>query len=621
MADGRASTLENEGITALALDGSPVPMNALSELYILQEAAGRWAFSKGLDLRGEDVRPIDMWGHWNWRIILVLNPVESFYAVLFVGLKMTIGQAIQSHNILEKRLFSSHAWNNSIQHACSETLSAALDEIVKVFRTETSLDLPFEEKNSQTKCFVCTINTAATACCRLLRNYRSRTGQGPQCTIEQVLLVTLSSNVQLPSVRIGEDRFLSGLYGYANPTHVLVKELCNAFVKGTHVACVANVGTGYPSTQPLGKQKGAEELSGLLRSCQIVADDVATQCCDLGSFFFRFSVPLRLERETCSAEDAISQVIGLTASYLSSNEISTKLDDWEEKLRDHHGVVSIERLNSVVGKDGESRVAARLAKVEEHLDGNIFQDVKKWLKPIHQTSKLDANIRARSGATCQWFLKNETFMQWMNKKRGLFWFRGLMGTGKTVTSSFVIETLLLRGDVRIAYYYFEFTNPSTLSEEAVLRSLICQLASISTTIVRTLHQKHDKGGLQPQLATLQNTLNDLVAASKKPIFIVIDALDELPVAQRKYFLQSLVTFSASDSASRAHLMVTSREEIDIYRAFKDKVDFELGVQGDLVRQDIAAFVDRELESEKWTLWPRDGVEMARRLLNERADGQ
>ncbi|KAH8817588.1 ankyrin repeat-containing domain protein [Flagelloscypha sp. PMI_526] len=615
MAEGCASTAEHEGITALALDGSPIPINALSELYILQGAAGRWAFGRGLDLRGEDVRPIDMFD------IIGGTGIGGFYAVLFASLKMTIGQAIQSHGILERRLFRSDAWNNKIQQACVESLSTALDEIVKVFEIKTSLDSSFEEKNCETKCFVCAINMAATACCRLLRNYRSRTGQGPWCTIEQVLRVTLSNNVQFPSVRIGEERFLSGLHGYANPTHVLVKELCNAFVKGTQVACLANVGTGDPSVQHLKKQRDLEELSGLLRFCQVVADDVAAQCYSLGSFFFRFSVPLRLEQEFCSPEDAISQVIGLTMSYISSNEISKKLDDWEEKLRDHLGVVSIERLNSVAAKDGESRVAARLAKVEEHLDGNIFQDVKKWLKPIHQTSKLDANIRARSGTTCQWLLNNDTFVQWMEKKRGLFWFRGLMGTGKTVMSSFVIETLLKRGDFYIAYYYFEFTNPTTLSEEAVLRSLVCQLAGVSTPIVRTFHEKHNNGVLQPQLASLQNTLNELIAASTKPVFIIIDALDELPVTPRKYFLQSLVTFSASESAFRTHIMVTSREEVDIHRAFKHHVDFELGVQGDLVRQDIAAFVDRELGSEKWTFWPRDDIEMARCLLNERADGQ
>ncbi|KAH8797105.1 hypothetical protein DL96DRAFT_1006693 [Flagelloscypha sp. PMI_526] len=543
----------------------------------------------------------------------------SFYSVLFVRLKMSIGQAIHAYRILE-RVFHSDAWKNQNQQACFEILNIALDEIVNVLEIGMSLDSPFAEKNPQTKCFVCVVNPAAKTRCRLLRNYRSRIDQGPLCTIRQVLQATLSNHVQLPAVYIEEEFFLSALKGYANPTHTLVKELGNAYPRSAQVACLANIGADDLSIQGLTNQENAEELVGILRSCQLVADDVTSHCHSLGSFFFRLSAPSQFGQQSYSLEDDISQVKGMTMAYLSVDEISTRLDDLEERLRERFGVVTIERLNSVAGKDGESRVAARLAKVEEHLNDTIFQDMKNWLQPIHQTSKLDANIRARSGTTCKWLLENDTFLQWM-EKRGLFWFRGLMGTGKTVMSSFVTETVLTRDDVYAAYYYFEFTNPSTLSEEAFLRSLVCQLAGISPFVVREFHRKHNNGGLQPQLSTLQNTLNELVATSTKPVFIIIDALDELPFAQRKYFLRSLVTFSRSNRASRTHIMVTSREEVDMARAFKGVVDFELAVQGDLVRQDIAAFVDQELAAQKWTHWPREAVEMARRLLNERADGQ
>ena len=52
----RFGSLLLKGIT----DGSYNPLNALSELYILQETAGRWAFGMGVDLHGEDVCPTDM---------------------------------------------------------------------------------------------------------------------------------------------------------------------------------------------------------------------------------------------------------------------------------------------------------------------------------------------------------------------------------------------------------------------------------------------------------------------------------------------------------------------------------------------------------------------------------
>ncbi|KAH8829745.1 hypothetical protein DL96DRAFT_1706595 [Flagelloscypha sp. PMI_526] len=606
---------EHDGITALALDGSAKHIHALSELYILQEVAGCWAFNKGLSLRGEEVRPIDMFD------IIGGTGTGGFYAILFGRLKMTIEQAIKSHAILEQLLFNSDAWINESEEVCVENLNAALDKIVNDLGIKTSLDSQFEENSAKSKCFVSLINTAAAASCRLLRNYRPRKGQGPRCTIREVLHASLSNQVQIPAVCIQEERFLSALKGYANPTHVLVKELCNAFAKGTQVACLVNIGAGHPGVQPLAIQKNVEYVTSLLHSCQLVADDVATQCHDLGPFYFRLSVSSGLELDAHCLGSNASQVIGLTMAYLSTDDISTRLDDLERMLRERFGIVSIERLNSVAGKDGESQLGARLAKIEEHLNGTIIQDVINWLQPIHQTSKLDANIRARSGSTCQWLWENSTFMRWVKAGCGLFWFHGLMGTGKTVMSSFVIDTLFARDDASVAYYYFEFTNPATLSEESLLRSLVCQLAVSAPAVVQILHQKHSNGSFRPQLTTLQATLNELVTASSKPVFIIIDALDELPLTQRKYLLQFHVAFSASKSASQTHIMVTSRGDIDIHRALKEKADFELEVQGDLVRQDIAAFVDGQLKEEKWTFWSLDDIEMTRRLLIERADGQ
>ncbi|KAH8834352.1 ankyrin repeat-containing domain protein [Flagelloscypha sp. PMI_526] len=264
---------------------------------------------------------------------------------------------------------------------------------------------------------------------------------------------------------------------------------------------------------------------------------------------------------------------------------------------------------------------ARVQEIHQRLNESIYRDINSWLQPIHQTPKFDANIQARGESTCQWILRDPTFIQWLEAKRGLFWYHGLMGTGKTVTASFIIQTLLARDDIHVAYYYFEFTNSKTLSEEALHRSVVAQLVPAAPSIMRDLHQKHYHGSREPQLSTLQATLIDLVSMSSKPVYIILDALDELPPAQRKYLLRSLLTFCCSTGAALTHVMVTSREDRDIRDAFEDQADFHLGVQGDLVRQDIAAFVDQQLAMKKWSRWPEEHVQLTRRTLNERADGQ
>ncbi|KAH8824072.1 hypothetical protein DL96DRAFT_246293 [Flagelloscypha sp. PMI_526] len=544
---------------------------------------------------------------------------ERELEVLFAALNLTIGQAIQVHQLLSDSIFNSAAWLNKDQEVCLAVATQTLDGMAEELGIKIPLDQPFTQ-SAFTKAFVCIINNSSAGSCRLLRNYRSRI-RSPSCTIREALLVCLSDRIHIPPTRICGEQFLNAIDGFANPTRTLMKELPNAFPKALEVSCLVSIGAGHPGILPLMNKEDFEEIAALLRSCELVAEDVAAQCHDLDSFFFRFSISSSADTQESNDLDFTSLVKGLTAGYLDSAEATTRIDHLVEALQQRQGIIALKRLCSLAGEDGRSQLTAKVAKVQQHLDDSVFRDVNNWLKPIHHTSKLDSNNRARGATTCQWILSNSTFVQWMAAQGGLFWFHGLMGTGKTVMSSFIIQTLLDREDTYVAYYYFEFTNPSTLSEEALFRSLVAQLAVASARVTRTLYQKHNNGGLQPQLKTLRTTLKELVSASSKPVFIVIDALDELPLPQRKYLVQTLLTFCSSDGASQTHIMLTSREEVDILRALEKKVDFELGVQGDLVRQDIAAFVDTQLEDEKWNAWPPEEIQKVRRLLNERADGQ
>ncbi|KAH8824073.1 ankyrin repeat-containing domain protein [Flagelloscypha sp. PMI_526] len=599
-----------KALRALSFDGSFNPNNALSELLILDEAGVRWTFDIGQD--EETARPSEMFD------IICGTGIGGFYAVMFAALNTTIGQAIQAHQLLSDLLFNSSAWLEKDQETCLAKLSRALDEIAKELSVTISLDQPWS-RHAFTKAFVCVVNNSSAGNCRLLRNYRVRT-RSPSCTIREALLVCLSDRVHIPPTHIRGEQFLNGVDGFANPTRTLMTELANAFDKGSKVACLVNIGAGHPGLLPLMNEKNVEETAALLRSCELVAEDIAAQCHSLGPFFLRFSISSSADRQYSGDSDFVSLMKGLTARYLNTTETNSRLDHLVEALQQRQGVITLERICSFAGENGHSQLNARIGQVQRHLDDTIFRDIGAWLKHIQQTSKLDSNIRVRGTATCRWLLANSTFGLWIKARGGLFWLHGLMGTGKTVMSSFVIQFLLAYRHIYTAYYYFEFTNPTTLSEEALFRSLVAQLAVASPAVMRAFYEQHNNGSLQPQLATLQITLTELISASPKPVFIVIDALDELPLTQRKYLLQSLLNFCTSESASQAHIMATSREEVDISRAFQS-VDFELSVQGAFVRHDIAVLVDEQLAGEKWKHWPRNEIETMRRVLNEGADGQ
>ncbi|KAH8826158.1 ankyrin repeat-containing domain protein [Flagelloscypha sp. PMI_526] len=283
-------------------------------------------------------------------------------------------------------------------------------------------------------------------------------------------------------------------------------------------------------------------------------------------------------------------------------------------------------VGSLAAEDGKAKLNAQVETIHDHvvdmkkaMDSDIYFKIMTWLSPIDQTAKLDSCIRARSSSTCGWIWDDPKVTEWKTTG-GIFWCHAGMGTGKTIIASYIIETLKdLSDEGVVAYYYFEFTNPSTLSEEALFRSIVSQLSYTNETISRRFYEDHRNGVLQPQLKILLKTLRELLAKATRPVYIIIDALDELPLPQRRYLLESLIELFSS-TAHGVHLMATSRDEVDIQEAFSERVSFDFAIRKQMVHYDIITFVDQQLAAKKWHSWPKQDVLTIRESLIDKADG-
>lgn len=162
----------------------------------------------------------------------------------------------------------------------------------------------------------------------------------------------------------------------------------------------------------------------------------------------------------------------------------------------------------------------------------------------------------------------------------------------------------------------------------MLSSLIKQLCSRRPNTpqpIRDLVQLKEKGH-RPDLETLEITLVATIRGFSK-VFIVIDALDECPYdnGERRILLESLCRIE-SIASENLHLLCTSRQEPDIKAAFDrilsqpSKVDFDLSLHKETVNADIGLYIDEELASTSYDLWPADLKTHARDTLIGKADG-
>ena len=88
------------------------------------------------------------------------------------------------------------------------------------------------------------------------------------------------------------------------------------------------------------------------------------------------------------------------------------------------------------------------------------------------------------------------------------------------------------GSAIMAYFYFDFKDLRKQTCHDLLRSLVFQLSTDSSPCCDVLHrvyQAHKDGTQQPSDDTLKECLKQMLRLpGQRPIFIVLDALDECP---------------------------------------------------------------------------------------------
>jgi hypothetical protein len=176
----------------------------------------------------------------------------------------------------------------------------------------------------------------------------------------------------------------------------------------------------------------------------------------------------------------------------------------------------------------------------------------------------------------------------------------LAGSGKTVLCSTIIQAVAnaceLFPDHRYAYFYFGFQESQRQQAEPLLRSLITQhLAHEPTTpdSIIALHKDLGRKQLSPSLGDLISVLSDMLESSSRDTFIFLDALDEVSLqtasGERKDILR-LLSHLTSKHNTKLHMLVTSRDELDIREAIARIPHRAVCLEDAVVDSDIVAYV-------------------------------
>jgi NACHT domain len=184
----------------------------------------------------------------------------------------------------------------------------------------------------------------------------------------------------------------------------------------------------------------------------------------------------------------------------------------------------------------------------------------------------------------------------------------------------------------MAYFYFDFRDANKQRLHDLVHSILNQLSASSgprCDILLDLYSTHDQGNKQPSDNILAKCLKEMLTLpDQRPIYLIIDALDESPSAPgipspRERVLQLLEEL-VNLSLPNLHICVTSRPEIDIRNVLEPLTSHRVSLHDQTgQKEDIADYIRSVVYSNSEQImrrWRTEDKELVIETLSERADG-
>ncbi|KAK7416183.1 hypothetical protein QQX98_005380 [Neonectria punicea] len=233
--------------------------------------------------------------------------------------------------------------------------------------------------------------------------------------------------------------------------------------------------------------------------------------------------------------------------------------------------------------------------------------------------------KKRFNGTGEWLFSTAPFLQWKaDEKSATLCLNGKIGSGKTILSAAVVDHLVQHESPSSAdmFHFVRYNVDISKQPETILRSLIRQnlkpeslsgeMTACLSTAAKSLYS----------LDTLQ-VLLERKLLSYPTTFIVIDALDECPAADRRILMEVLSSIMTLPSV-RLKLFVSTRGS-GLYRMRQQSANmYDISTHAEKSSQDIEVYIrdviDMKVETGDLTIQDEGIIPEIRDALRDGAQG-
>jgi hypothetical protein len=202
----------------------------------------------------------------------------------------------------------------------------------------------------------------------------------------------------------------------------------------------------------------------------------------------------------------------------------------------------------------------------------------------------------------------------------------------SLLSSAVIEDIkdiCNSGLAFMAYFVFDFRDHQKQSRTDMIPSLITQLSARCDRhrgILSSFYSAHNRGAQMPSSCDLTQCLKDMLSQSQKPVFIIMDAIDECPnipgVPSPREEVLDLVKGLVEARLPNLRLCVTSRPEISIRTVLEPLPSVKVSLHDEIgQKRDIVKYIKAGVLSDaKIKRWREEDKSLVINTLSNRANG-
>ena len=331
----------------------------------------------------------------------------------------------------------------------------------------------------------------------------------------------------------------------------------------------------------------------------------------------------KLQKEPADTFIQKVRTAGRRATYPFRQSTLKKLDEDVDEFRDNISMAlqALQLKEHQNTQDGIEEMKKVMLNAQAQ---NVAADIRHWLRAADATIDYNVACAKRHTGTGQWFIQSAAFTTWLQQDNSFLWLYGFAGCGKSILCSTAIQHTFRQQRSQpgsaLAFFFFTFNDESKQDASAVLRALLLQLcgqiAGMDTDLAR-LKDSYNHG--TPPVSTLMEYLRQAATRSRH-VYILLDALDECPADKTRDDVLSAIQAIRHWSLPGLHLLVTSRDAIDIRQTLNVEAQNTVSLKNENVSQDILHYVSHQVDNDPRLRRWGNHRETIKQYLAQRANG-